>query len=241
MIRGALAGCCVAPMLLAGCAGPLPCYAWSGGANAMALMARRDAAIRTFSATCRLLLDSSAGKIELRGVIVAHPPDRLRIRAWKFSQAVFDVTMNPDGLYVFAKEQHDAASAELSRVTHRELADAATLLPGFSAKAAWRIGDVGRGSFTRIRAVDQQKGVMACEVDKGTLTTRRCDFRATGGSVQQSLAFADYRIIGGVPWPMRVSGSGSGGSFLIVFDDVHLNEDLPANVFAPPRRAVKQP
>ncbi|MFA6047029.1 MAG: hypothetical protein WC718_18760, partial [Phycisphaerales bacterium] len=80
--------------MLGGCASSLPVYPPMSDADALAKIADRQAMVKSLSAECDLdLTDAQGQRISLDGVLVAEPPGRLRLRAWKFGQAVFDLTL----------------------------------------------------------------------------------------------------------------------------------------------------
>ncbi len=226
----------------AGCASPLPRYEWHDAPTALRTMSRRDGGIRTFWASCRILLESGAGRVELTGALVAQPPRRLRLRAWKFSQAVLDITLNDDGLFVLDKNRSKNTSDNLQRVNHARFVEAIALLPGFERDAAWQAGENSDGDeFLITRPSPDQGGAIECTVDKDTLVRKRCVYRDDGGHIRQSLSFDAYAIVGDTVWPMHVEGSGESGSFALLFDRIDVNVELAARAFDPPRRAVKQP
>ena len=235
---------------LPSCAATLPRYSWHGAQAAARTMTQRDDRIRSFSATCRLLFIANGGKVELSGVLIARPPSHLRLRASKLSQTVFDLTLTPDGLFVFDKRRHkhgsrkDGSTARL--LTREGLIEAASLLPGFSPRKKWQRGPSGDShpdgdAFSRSRPLDARGSKITCSVDKDTLTTTRFDYLDDAGTTRQSITFSDYRSYRGVAWPIHVLGSGTAGTFEMRFDDVQINPELPARAFVPPRRAVKQP
>jgi len=225
-----------------GCANSLPRYSWSGADPAIETMTRRDLGLNTFSATCRLLLRADGGDVELSGVLVARPPSHLHLRASKLMQTVFDITLTPDGLFVYSKDRGENGSKTAQPMTRDGLIDAASLLPGFSPQASWQIGGgANERHFSRTRKVGDGEHAVTCSVEKITLTTTRCDYLDEAGTVRQSIAFDDYRTFGEIVWPMHVTGVGRGGSFEILFNDVEINPDLPSRAFVPSRRAVKKP
>lgn len=226
----------------AGCVRSLPTYTWVNSRTAIDVMTTRDADIDSFSATFRLLLQSGAGEIELTAVIVAQPPDNLRLRAWKFSQSVFDITLNPNGLFIFSKSNGQEGGMETERLTRDGLIEATAMLPGFFGEDGWRnVDDVDQDYFHRSRPIDKDGNAMRCTVEKLTLTTTRCDFLDESGVTRHSLRYSDYRAFGEALWPMRIEGVGPDESFKILFDRVELNPELSPRAFIPPRRAVKQP
>ena len=238
-----LGGAIVAILVVgAGCATPLPRYEWHDAPTALRTMNRRDGGIQTFSASCRILLESGAGRVELTGALVARPPHRVRLRAWKFSQAVFDITLNDDGLFVLDKNQSKETSEKLQRINHARFVEAIALLPGFEHDGAWQTGAGSDGEeFTITRPSPDQGAALECTVARNTLLRKRCVYRNDGGHVRQSLSFHAYAIVGDTVWPMRVEGSGESGSFVLLFDRIEVNVELAARAFDPPRRAVKQP
>lgn len=232
----------------AGCAQSIPRISWEGPVQAMNIMSQRDRSIRSFSTTGRLRLLSKEGQIEFTTAIVAKPPSHLRMRAWKFSQAIFDITMNADGLFVWTKKGNAsdggnaATRSQVERLTHESLIQAASLLPGFCHYADWEFVNVDdRTLLIQEKASHPQSGRLRCGIDKSTLTRTRCEYWDGQGESRQTLLFDQYRSFGDIVWPMHLEGSGEAGSFELVFDRVELNTDLPQRAFSPPRRAVKQP
>ena len=237
-------GSAIAAILVVGvgCASRLPRYEWHDAQTAIRTMTRRDRAIRTFSAACRILLESEGGRVELTGALVAKPPNRFRLRAWKFSQAVLDITLNEDGLFVLDKSRSGERIESLRRVNHARFIDAIALLPGFEHDAAWRTGaGTDDDEFAIMRPLPDQGSAIECAVDKNTLVRKRCVYRDDGGQVRQSLDFDGYALLGDTVWPTRVEGGGESGSFVLSFDRIDVNTELAPRAFDPPRRAVKQP
>ena len=225
-----------------GCARPLPRHIWSGTHAALEVMAQRDAGIESLSATCRLRLLAAEGSVQLNGVLVVRPPQHFRLRAWKFSQAVLDITMNPDGLFVFSRRGRGDNAAPETRLTREALTQAVSLLPGFAGGGVWQVDDApGAPVFSRSRPLPAGSGTLTCSIDKETLTTVGCYVRDDADAVRQRVDFHDYRVVGSVVWPMRLSGEGASGSFEVLFDRVEVNPELPQRAFVPPRRATKQP
>ena len=226
----------------ANCAGPLPTYSWQDGDTALGTMKRRDGSIQTMSASCRVLLESNGESVELKAGLVAQPPSHLRLRAWKLTQAVFDVTLRPDGLFVFDRGSNGDAKSNVRKVSHAQLVDAISLLPGFGLDD-WQVKDRAgaQATFEITRRLSEPSAVLQCEVDRRTLLRLQCTYRDDTGVVRQSLAFGDYAAVGDVVWPMRVEGRGESGAFTLLFDDGKVNVDLPERAFHPPRRAVRQP
>ena len=90
-----MAGCSTAPPE------HLPTYTWVDGPTAVRTLCERSGAVKTVSAECVLTLTRSNGEsVRLDGAIAMQLPATVRLRAWKFGQAVFDLTLKPDGLWV---------------------------------------------------------------------------------------------------------------------------------------------
>ena len=179
-----------------GCTVPLPRYEWHDARTAVRTMSRRDVSIRTLSAACRILLESEGGRVELTGAFVAQPPHRLRLRAWKFSLVVFDVTVNDDGLFVLDNRRLTESSKNLQRVNHARFVEAITLLPGFELDETWQTGVGSENSeFTITRRLPDQGSAIECIVDKNTLVRKRCVYRDDGGHIVQcAIGIEDQRL-----------------------------------------------
>ena len=81
----------------------LPKFGDLDDATALRVLDERARSVGTASAACDLALTRADGQsVRLDGAVAMAPPDRLRLRAWKFGQAVFDLTMTPEGLWVVA-------------------------------------------------------------------------------------------------------------------------------------------
>jgi hypothetical protein len=174
--------------------------------------------------------------------VAADPPDRLRLRAWKLTQAVLDLTLNEDGLFLYHKKQSDDSDAAVRKLSEDRFVAALTLLPGFGHTADWMpAGEANDGEFRITKAKADEHVLIECFVDKATLTRRRCVHRNDDGEVVQTLCFADYRSIHGTAWPMRLEVRGKYGHVDLTFESVDVNEGLSPRAFVPPRRAVKQP
>jgi len=218
----------------------LPHYDWSDAATALRTMEDRDHAVDTFSASCDLLVENHGKRVALTGAVAADPPDRLRLRAWKLSQAVLDLTLNEDGLFLYQRKRDGDDDSSVSKLTEKRFVSVLKLLPGFGATGQWTTKTVGRKEFSIVsRSADGP--MIECFIDKRTLTRTRCVHRDDQGHVGETLTFTSYRPIDGTVWPMHLAVRGLHGNVDLDFDDVNINEELSPRAFKPPRRAVKQP
>jgi hypothetical protein len=216
---------------------PPPAYSGLNSAAARDILAKRAEAIHTFSARCTLtLIRPRDQSIRLDGVMVMAPPDRLRLRAWKLDQPVFDLTLRPDGLWIAASPDTLPATMNTAGLS-RQLAQFAGgffTLPGAQAAGA----PSGELAFER----DAGNGAsIVCDVDARTATVRRFRLIDPSGAVRFSLSMTGYRDIGGVIWPTRLTAKSAGGEIDVLFSEIQFNSELAAKAFVPPAGAQRQP
>ncbi len=206
------------------------------------VVAARVEAVRTLSAECDLTLTDPAGEsVRLDGAIAAAFPDRLRMRAWKFGNAVFDITVAAGRTWI--------------------LADDAPRTPQQPDAGVWAavdrlpsaIGLLGAEYFRSARVTDDRRGLLTvtgpafegvdatCEIDRTTLTVRRLTFANDESASTRWVSFDRYHLIDAVVWPTRVRFSGPEGVIFLRFREVQLNGTLAESAFVPPRRAIEQP
>ncbi|MFW6059259.1 MAG: hypothetical protein ACODAQ_03705, partial [Phycisphaeraceae bacterium] len=93
---------------LAGCRTPepLPQHEWHNLNYALATIEQRQESIQTLSAECRLTLRRADGDVvTLDGLMVLRRPNHLRAQAWKFDQKVLDLTVRPEGVWMWTSER----------------------------------------------------------------------------------------------------------------------------------------
>ena len=221
-------------------ASPLPTYPGLDDAAALKVLARRAEAVKTLSAGCDLTLTKEDGQtVRLDGAVAMEPPERLRLRAWKFGQAVFDLTLTPDGLWVMAPREpgrrDEVLPASLSAAQFgREWAvlnGRFFLQPDLSTS--------GDGRWLDVRRTLEDGRTVVCRVDRATLTPRDYAMRDPGGRLRFRFALGDYRLVGGMPWPTKLAARSGEGKIDIRLKDVELNQELAPSAFRPPRRAEK--
>lgn len=239
--------CLPALMVMAsacGCASSVPIYPSVRDDDAARIISERLATIRTLSARCEVTLTNSHGdSVRLDGALAAASPDRLRLRAWKFNQAVFDLTLTPDGLWLFMGDDASGATG------HKPI-----VLSGAQISRAWLIltGGFFAGNPSSVPVVDGRDGVLAfssttdgiptrCLVERRTLTPIVYSLSDSGGMSLYSVDLSDYRMINGIAWPMRIDFRGGDGVLSLRLDGVELNNEIAEGAFVPPTRAVKQP
>jgi outer membrane lipoprotein-sorting protein len=229
---------------LAGCATPkpsaLPTYRGLDDAAALRVLAERAASVKTLSAQCALTLTRPDGQsVQLDAAIAMAPPDRLRLRAWKFGQAVFDLTLTPEGLWVMAPEDPDRREKVLpATLSAAQFGREWAMLNGgfFLQNDLTTAGDT---KWLNVRRSVEDGRTILCRVDRETLTPRQYEMRDPQGTLRLRLALGNYRLVNETPWPMRLNARSGDGRIDIRLKDVELNQELPPNAFKPPRRAEK--
>ena len=237
--------CLCAGLLACGCArrqpSNLPTYPNLDDAAALRVLAGRAVAVKTLSAPADLTLTRPGGDtVQLDAAVVMAPPDRLRLRAWKFGQAVFDLTLTPDGLWVMTPDDPSRREKVLpASLSAAQFAREWALLNGqfFTLPDLSLAGDGKRLLVTR-RQGDGR--TITCTVDRATLTPRNYVMRDPAGRVRFTLALSDYQMTNGIPWPMRLDARSGDGRISVRMKEVDLNGELSPTAFRPPRRAEKR-
>jgi hypothetical protein len=219
-------------VLLGGCASPpLPTYEPMDAQRALATIADRLQAVHTVFGTARIALeDGHGGSIRLDGALAAEFPDRIRLRAWKFNTAVFDVTAVGDEAWVLAS---DRMSPEQSKAIPAGGVRTARDLLG---PAFFRHASEAPGSTAALLIVEgplRGGGSATCEIDRATLTPRV--FRAG----EATLVLDRYRVTQGTPWAWRWTLTSPQGTVAVRLDDVVLGGGVAPGAFTPPARATK--
>lgn len=241
-------------LALGACAPKLPTHPWTGAPEALAILAARADSIGTFASPATIHLKRRDGyTVSLDGAVAARIPGWLRIRAWKFGNAVMDVTVTPDGVWVL-RQYDDVGAAPPPATGPDRLAEVWTLFTGrFFDDPGATVIDAGGRRFQVQRPLDDGGGIVACELDRATLTARSWVITDDRGLTRLTLTLERYRMIGATPWPMRLTAemapppddtenrSGDAARVTITFDEAEVNPELADGAFVPPRRAVKRP
>ena len=120
----------VALFVLVGCVqrDNIRTYPYMSVADSLRVMQERSAKIKDISGEGAITLTDSRGQsVRLDSAFAFAPPDRARVRAWKFGQAVLDLTVAPDATFLFLprKDAHAdqlrSASADTSRAVREWL------------------------------------------------------------------------------------------------------------------------
>ena len=231
----------VALAVCIGCAGEnLPTYPRLPVEKTRTILANRAKGVKTVSAEGTITLTRPDGEsIRFDGALVIQPPDRSRMRAWKFGQAIFDLTLTPDGVWLVAPR--DTTHGEDIR---RAGATAADFAGTFSSLMGSFFGSndltaVESSRVIRFTHARPDGSALTCEVDRRTLTQRRYALIDAGIVRRFTLVLDRYELVQSIPWPRRIIADSSGGRIAVDLRNVEINTDLPPSAFAPPRRAEK--
>ena len=220
----------------------LPAYQWVDEATALRDLRARADAIKTVSAECGIQLTKTDGEsVHLDGALAMQNPGWVRLRAWKLNRAVFDLTLQPAGLWVMAMDEK--MGQERALPASNNAADFMRQWSYFNGELFHeaRASDAEvRGDLLIVRPAAAGKAgpTLRCEVDRRTLTPRRYVFE--GDDFEFELTLDRYREFNGVPWPTRLVAKSERGTVAIEQRDVEINGELAENAFVPPRRAEKR-
>ena len=232
-------------LLSCGCASHenLPAVAWHDPHDAVNILARRAEAVRTVTAQGQITLTRPGGEsVRLDLAMVRAGSDRVRIRAWKLGQAVFDLTMNPDGVWLLTPENASfSAKARSAGLTARKLAEHLALLGGdLFRRKDLEIRELP--SVLEITSPPDSDGLrIRCGVERRTLVPRRYTLLDRDDRARFGMDLSGYRMIGEIPFACRYLAVSDDGRILIALREVELNGELAENAFTPPRRAEKLP
>lgn len=244
----ALCGALLAVTACAGCVTKrrpppdLPAYSWVDTETAIRDLRARADAVKTVSAEANITLTKPDGEaVQLDGAIAMRNPGWVRLRAWKMNRAVFDLTLQPAGLWVMTlddpkrKAHVIPASVNAADFLRQWSYFNGRLFHETDASRAKVVGDV---LVLNAAGREGSSAGFVCEVDRRTLTPRR--YLLEDGEHRFEIVLDRYGEFNGVPWPTRLVGSGTMGKVVIEQRSVEINGELAPNAFVPPRRAEKR-
>lgn len=239
-LRGAL----LLLIMTTGCANRLPTYRWTDENAALRTLSERELSLQTVSSRCRIALERADGAaVQLDGALAARLPDALRLRAWKLSQPVWDLTILPEGIWLFTAEAPEqGGQSPGSAIPAARLAQAWSLFTSGFVDGMWAFLPAdGSPSLQMRMAPEDTEGDVLCELHRPTLTVRRCQVFDPDGALRLSLLLDRYVAVNGIVFPRRITAVSIAGTITITLDRPAFNVELPPQALTPPRRAVKQP
>jgi outer membrane lipoprotein-sorting protein len=228
---------------VAGCAQQrLPTYPPMDAQASLHTLAERARLVHTVSGEGLITLRRPDGQsIRLDAAVAMRPPAETRLRAWKLGQAVMDLTLTPDGVWMLMPD--DPQRAEQIRSTGVSAAQLARtwslLAQGFFDEPSLQ-AELHSQTLVLKRQLPNEP-TMTCEVERSTLTPRRYELLGKQGQKPFSLELHDYRQFGQVVWPMRLVADSDQGTIEIELRRVDINDPVPPGAFQPPRRAERLP
>jgi hypothetical protein len=233
-------------LLAAGCAHRtenLPTYPWTDDQTALRNMAERASKLKSLNCSCILVLTRPDGQsIRLDGAIAMSIPDRrIRLRAWKFNQAVFDLTLTSDGTWIEMPNDPDRRTQVLpTSVSAQQLARAIALFgPDILNDPKLQVLDTGGDEF-RFRRPAADGEMFVGRVQRATLVIRQYQLLGPSGHVRFTLDLKNYSDFGGgIVFPTEFLALNDGSRIDLTLLQVQINQPLPPRAFIPPRRAEK--
>jgi hypothetical protein len=234
-------------LLACGCA-PRPrpenlqAYHWIDDATALRDLSERAHAVKTVSAAALLTLTRPDGQsVRLDGAVAMSLPDKsVRLRAWKLSQAVFDLTLTPRGLWIeIPNDANGRQQVGPASVSASQLARALAIFGGevFDGPDA-RLIDRGGPRF-EVRKPLEDGRTMTADVDRDALVVREYRLADASGAVHFTLTPSQYQSLNGLLWPTRLIARSDTGAIDVELRDIELNAELPPGAFVPPHGAEK--
>ncbi len=212
----------------------LPTYPLIDAESTYQAIIHQSQRICSIQSSAELILKSEAQSVSLDAAILIERPDKIRVRAWKLGQAVFDLTINPQGAWQYTPREEAREATHVTRDIVKRFIE--VLLPSSPAG---------------IVRIDGNQLVAEHEIENDATETRRYD-RATRvlqwyqindakGVTRFELKLSDYRVIDQFTWPMKMVAISQQGTFEVRFGDVSFNQLLAPTAFKPPARAEPLP
>ena len=226
----------IALLLLLGCtpAEQIPTYPKLSTSQVLTIIADRWRNLESGTGRGELTLESNGRSLTMDVVYVWKKPGMVRLRGWKFNQAVFDLTVLTDGVWIYSPRGGDFPSG----VNSAQIARAVTYLIGGLGEnigdPTWRT--VQTGNMVRLTRTEADGTGLQTNVDSLTATVRSCVITDTHGKEQFRLRMSRYAAWGSTIWPQRLEASSSMGRILLETQSFQPNVAAPG-AFKPPSRA----
>ena len=220
----------------------IPTYAMTDAASSVKLIAQHAKQVHSLTGEGLITLKRPDGEsVRLDAAMAMQPPERARIRAWKFGRGVFDLTVTPQGVWAVIPEDPKRKEQITSAgVSAAKLAKTWSVLSGGFFESSGLTAE-NRGSKLMVRRETPGEAMVVCEVDRPTLTPRKYSMLDDKGVTRFTLSLEQYRQFGPVVWPTKLTAVSESGAVEIELRDVEINPELEAAAFVAPRRAEKLP
>ena len=231
----------LALLAVAGCAAkpdPIPHYDYTDADTARTILRTRLKNLRTVRGEATITLTDAKGQtVRLDAAYALQPPGRAHLRAWKFGQAVFDLTLRDGEAWAYLpREETKPAAPNLRRSLGR-------WLELIADDAVFRDPIESADNRNVYVSSTQPDGThVDCRIDRATVTPRQYTLCDDKGVERFSLALSDYRqYADDQVWPTTIIARSAQGTFEVHAAEVEVNVELPEATFKPPSRAEKLP
>lgn len=208
------------------------------------------------------LVNADGKDVRLDAAVVLELPERARIRAYKLGQAVFDLTMTREFVYLYApradgKSDIEKAGSNAGEMARWWLRQMKTFFD--RPDLSW---DEGASKLTAT-GTDREGRTITAVIDRKTLTVREFLIPDTKGVVF-TMKLSGYQVFNNtlgfeqdwpkygqvtpdaippreIAWPTHIEAISKSGTIIIDLHDVELNTQLPKEAFEPPQRATRLP
>lgn len=223
---------------LAGCATKenIPVYPATQPSTVIAAIQSRSTSLHAATGKGAVSLSSpKRGSVRLDAAFVLAPPDRARVRAWKFNQAVFDLTVTGDGVWLYSPR--DPSAENSSSNVGAGIRDWLKYL-GVGVPA----NSVVRSETDRTLTLEAsaQGGTLTTTLDRPTRTVRRYRLVDDHGVERFTLTLGQYRDFAGTIWPTKIEAKSASGTITVETSELQPNVAASA-AFTPPSRAKRLP
>ena len=233
-------------VLLTACGGPEPLPPTEYGSlnEARRILAERQDEIDTVEAECDVTITNAEGRsTTLDGAVVLAGGDRVRFKTWKFTQGVFDLTVNPDGRFLSTSDRlkEKAPDAEQGLARLSEHLGGMLRGPDFGQALIREVRDPAEVPWVDQVLPDRSAepfiearwASVAAVVDRQTLTPLAYYLEGDQTlKIQTTFGLYDGRY-----WLDVLTAEGSFGRLEMRFKGVTINGELNSRAFTPPRRA----
>jgi len=226
--------------LAVGCASEkLPAYTFKDEPTALADLAARGVAVKTLSGQATVTLRKPAGDtVHFDAAMAAELPQRFRIRAWKFGQAIFDLTITPEGVWLVHDSKVKSDLLWPAGLTPDRFAWGWKTISGQNLGEAQATAHAENHLLTLVQPLEN-KATLTSEIDLRTLTAREHRLTTAEGSQPFQLKQENYTLASGITWPRRIVATSNRGTITVEFRELEINQPLLSGTFTPPRRAEK--
>lgn len=239
--RHARAAAVIACVVLAGCAkpSPLPTYKRMPLEPSLDVVRTRSAALERVSGQGTITLENpDRDAVRLDAAFALAPPGQARVRAYKFTQAVFDLTLSDRGLFVFIPRER-GKPGDLLNATRGAAGAIRQWLAFFSGQIDASGASVTEDAKTITLSRPQPDGLtLTTTIDRPTLLVRSQTLTDSSGTRRFELTFDRHRDFAGTLWPARIVAWSERGTITIETGDLQPNV-VADGAFTPPPRAVE--